>query len=57
MLDRSFSAVKALRKHAKLVMRFGGLLLIVIGVLLVTGLWNELTIQLRIWAADFTVAI
>lgn len=57
MLDRSITAVKFLRRHTRFVMRFGGLLLIVIGVLLVTGNWNDLTVALRVWAASFTVAI
>lgn len=36
-----------LRRHRIAIMRFGGLLLTVIGILLVTGLWNRLTLLLQ----------
>jgi len=32
-------------------------MLVLVGVLLVTGLWDELTIQLRVWAGAFEVVI
>lgn len=54
MMERGVKAVKALRKHAKGITQFGGALLIAIGLLLVTGLWNEITIVLRVWASDWT---
>ncbi len=54
MLERGVKAVSALRKHSKLIMQIGGGLLLVIGLLLVTGLWNELTILLRVWASNWT---
>lgn len=44
------SAVGFLRRHARLVGRIGGVLLIVIGVLLVTGLWDHWMNLLRAWA-------
>ncbi len=37
------------RRHARTVMRIGGVLLIVLGVLLVTGMWESLMIELRAW--------
>ncbi len=54
MLERGVKAVSALRKHSKRIMQIGGLLLFVIGLLLVTGWWNELTIILRVWASNWT---
>lgn len=39
------------RRHARAVMRIGGGLLIVIGVLLLTGLWEDWMIWLRAWLA------
>lgn len=39
------------RRHAANVMRIGGSLLVVLGVLLVTGLWDGLMIWLRAWLA------
>lgn len=40
------------RRHAGTVMRVGGVLLIVLGVLLVTGLWESFMIELRGWLAS-----
>jgi cytochrome c-type biogenesis protein len=54
MLERGVKAVSALRKHSKFIMQIGGALLILIGLLLVTGLWNEITITLRVWASNWT---
>jgi len=54
-MERGVRAIKLLRKHSKSIMYFGGLMLIVIGLLLVTGYWNTLTISLRIWAAQYEV--
>ncbi len=39
------------RRHAQTVMRIGGVLMIVLGVLLVTGAWNEIMMWLRSWLA------
>ncbi len=41
------AAVKVLRRHQKLIMRIGGVLMIVVGVLLVSGLWQQLTASMR----------
>jgi cytochrome c-type biogenesis protein len=55
--ERSIRTVKFLRKHSRGIMYFGGVMLIVIGLLLVTGYWNDLTIELRVWAANWGVPI
>jgi cytochrome c-type biogenesis protein len=39
------------RRHARTVMRVGGALLIVLGILLLTGWWDALMIWLRAWLA------
>lgn len=39
------------RRHAQTVMRIGGVLLIVLGVLLLTGWWDAMMIWLRAWLA------
>lgn len=39
------------RRHAQAVMRAGGVLLVVLGVLLVTGLWDQVMVWLRAWLA------
>jgi cytochrome c-type biogenesis protein len=55
--ERSIRAVSILRRHSRGIMFFGGVMLIVIGMLLVTGFWNELTIGLRVWASQWVVPI
>ena len=40
-------ALGFVRRHRRVVSAIGGALLIVIGILLVTGLWNDLMIQLK----------
>lgn len=41
------------RRHYAVIMRIGGGLMVVIGILLVTGLWTDLTIWLRTWIPGF----
>jgi cytochrome c-type biogenesis protein len=54
---RMAGTVKWLRQHSLWVLRFGGVTLILIGVLLVTGLWNEVSVWMRVWANDFQVGL
>ena len=39
------------RRHAQTVMRIGGVLLILLGILLVTGGWDHIMVWLRSWLA------
>lgn len=50
-------ATDLVRRHAQWVTRVGGVLLIVLGVLLVGGWWDELTIQLRVWVGSFATVV
>ena len=38
-------------------MRIGGVLLIIVGLLLITGTWNTLTALMRQWASNFETVI
>ncbi|HEU4909632.1 MAG TPA: cytochrome c biogenesis protein CcdA [Propionibacteriaceae bacterium] len=51
------SAVAFLRERQQLIMRIGGVLMIVVGVLLASGTWNTLTAVLRQWAASFETVL
>ena len=42
-----------LRAHSQAIMRLGGVMLIVVGILLLTGLWTEFTIWLRVMTPSF----
>ncbi len=54
---RMAGSVEVLRRHQVLVMRIGGLLLVGVGLLLVTGTWDWVTGALRQWAASFETVI
>ena len=53
---RALGAFAVVKRHYQLVMRLGGGMLVVLGLLLVTGVWNELTVDLRTWANNFGTA-
>jgi len=46
-----------MRQHSVWVMRTGGILLIIVGILLITGWWTELTIWLRVTLPGYTTPI
>jgi cytochrome c-type biogenesis protein len=50
---RLVGTVAWLRAHSRSIMRLGGAMLIAVGLLLVTGLWTEFTIWLRVVAPGF----
>jgi cytochrome c-type biogenesis protein len=50
-------AVAFLRERQQLIMRIGGVLMIIVGVLLASGTWNTLTAVLRQWAATFETVL
>lgn len=54
---RMAGAVAWLRTHSVWVLRFGGITLILIGLLLVTGWWNDITVWMRVWASGFEVRL
>jgi cytochrome c-type biogenesis protein len=47
----AIGATSFLRRHARAVTRFGGAVLVLVGLLLVTGAWTELMQWLRSWLA------
>jgi cytochrome c-type biogenesis protein len=54
---RALGAFGAVKRHYPLVMRIGGGMLVLIGVLLVSGLWGDLTIELKSWISGFEPVI
>ncbi len=56
-LRRALGVFSVVKRHYVWVMRTGGVLLVVIGLLLVTGLWDRLTIDLRLLVPGFTTAV
>jgi len=54
---RMARAVSVLRRHQLALMRVGGLMMVVVGVLLVTGAWDMLVALLRQWGLGFQTVI
>lgn len=50
-------AIAFLRERQQLIMRIGGISMIIVGLLLVSGTWNTLTAILRQWASNFETVI
>ncbi len=54
---RSLTLFAAVRRHYGLVSRIGGGLLVVIGLMLMTGVWDQLTIALRVWVSSYQTSL
>ncbi|WMX46519.1 cytochrome c biogenesis CcdA family protein [Streptomyces roseicoloratus] len=54
---RALGAFGWVKRHYVWVMRTGGIMLIVTGLLLVTGAWDGIVSTMQSWAADFTPGI
>lgn len=52
-MRRLLGTVGWFKAHYRLVVRTGGVMLCVLGLLLLTGLWSELSVQMRIWTSNF----
>jgi cytochrome c-type biogenesis protein len=54
---RTLGAFGWVKRHYAWVMRAGGGMLVVVGVLLVTGAWDRIVYDLQVWSSDYTVGI
>jgi len=57
LFTRAAGAIAFLRRHNLLIMRIGGAMLVVVGVLLLTGWWADFTIWLRVTMPGFETAL
>lgn len=55
--SRSMRAIGWVKAHYALVMRIGGAMLLALGVLMLTGLWTDFTIWLRVTLPGFETAL
>ncbi|MEU3233582.1 cytochrome c biogenesis protein CcdA, partial [Nocardiopsis alba] len=44
-------------RHTRTVTVVGGVMLVLVGLAMVSGLWTEMTIGMQRWAADFQTVI
>ncbi len=56
-LRRVAGGVGWVKRHYPLVMGIGGGLLVLLGVLLLTGLWNDWSIDMRTWVSGYQVSV
>jgi len=54
---RALGAFAVVRRHSTLVMRIGGGLLVLVGLLLVSGLWETLMLDVRSWVGGFETVL
>ncbi|MEU8920827.1 cytochrome c biogenesis protein CcdA [Kitasatospora sp. NPDC048545] len=54
---RALGAFGWVKRHYPLVMRIGGGMLVAVGLLLVTGVWDSMMSELQSWTADFRIGI
>lgn len=57
LIQRSMQVLTVLRRHLRLITAMGGGLLVLVGLLLVTGVWADWVIELRSWIGGFTPAL
>src|SRR5690606_28811506 len=56
-MQRGARALRFLREHRLAIMRVGGAMLVVLGVLLVTGLWTTWSIAMQGWIGGFETVV
>ncbi|MFG1808657.1 cytochrome c biogenesis CcdA family protein [Streptomyces sp. NPDC049040] len=54
---RTLGAFAWVKRHYVWVMRAGGGMLVAVGVLLLTGVWEHITYQMQIWSSSFTPGV
>ncbi|WP_331728415.1 cytochrome c biogenesis protein CcdA [Streptomyces sp. NBC_00158] len=54
---RALGAFGLVKRHYTWVLRAGGGLLVLVGLALATGVWNDLVYRLQLWSADFATAL
>ena len=54
---RALGAFAVVRRHYALVMRIGGGLLVAVGLLLVSGVWEDLMVEIRGWISGFETVV
>ncbi|GHC70685.1 cytochrome C biogenesis protein CcdA [Nocardiopsis terrae] len=54
---RALNAFGWLKRHTRTVTVFGGVMLVLVGLAMVTGLWTQMTTAMQGWAANFQTVI
>lgn len=54
---RALGAFAWVKRHYAWVMRIGGGMLVAVGIMLVTGVWDRIVYEMQVWSSNFTVGI
>jgi cytochrome c-type biogenesis protein len=54
---KAFGAMSWMKQHYVLLVRIGGGMLVLLGVLMVTGVWDDWAIKMRVWTTGFGVPL
>jgi cytochrome c-type biogenesis protein len=54
---KAFGAIAWMKRHYIVLIRIGGGTLVLLGVLMVTGTWQDIAIDLRVWTSNFQVSV
>ncbi|MGI5161865.1 cytochrome c biogenesis CcdA family protein [Microbispora sp. CA-102843] len=54
---KALHTFKAVRRYTPLITKVGGVMLVAVGVLLVTGQWSEIIVHLQVWVGGFRPVI
>lgn len=54
---RALGTLAVVRRHSATVLRAGGVMLVVLGVLLATGAWADVMLRLQVWVTGFTPSV
>jgi cytochrome c-type biogenesis protein len=54
---RALAVFAVIRRHYALITRIGGVMLIAVGLMLVSGLWEAMIFEIRIWVGGFETAL
>ncbi len=57
MFRRALGAFAVVKRHYALVVRVGGGLLVLVGLLLVSGVWEDLMVEVRGWVGSFETVV
>lgn len=55
--ERAIAPLRWLRNHRRRVQQIGGLMLLALGIMLVTGLWDQFAIEMRTWISSSGVLL
>ncbi|EFG47756.1 hypothetical protein HMPREF0183_0980, partial [Brevibacterium mcbrellneri ATCC 49030] len=57
LIHKGMGKLEWVRRHQRAIVRAGGIMLIVLGLAMVTGLWNLMMSYMQLWANRFELVV